>query len=105
MVLLLFLIRRLNIIVVKRRKEMLKNFHVELNGKKFFQVQKILEPKSLPDVLVTFHQKPEDPQGNLIIFHFIANAYSPRTKGKCSTSQGLIKMDFIIIYLEETRLI
>lgn len=66
--------------VVEKRRDILKNFHVEVNGEKHFEVQKVVEVKSLPGVLVTYHQKPEDPTDNFIILHFIANAYSPERK-------------------------
>lgn len=66
--------------VVEKRRELLKKFHIELNGEKHFEVQKIIELKSLPGVLVTYHQKPEDQKDSFLIFHFIANAYSPERR-------------------------
>ena len=74
--------------VVEKRRELLKNFHVELNGEKHFEVQKIIELKSLPDVLVTYHQKPEDPKDSFMIFHFIANAYSPERRGSAQQARS-----------------
>lgn len=64
-----------------KRLEMLKNFHVEVDGNKIFQiVGDILEIKSMNDVLVTKHENPERKGTYFKIYHFIINANSSERK-------------------------
>ncbi|EQB85831.1 hypothetical protein J2Z44_004302 [Clostridium punense] len=64
-----------------KRLEMLKNFYVEVDGNKIFQiVGDILEIKSMNDVLVTKHENPERKGTYFKIYHFIINANSGERK-------------------------
>lgn len=60
---------------LSKRIEILKNFYVEKNGEKYFQVvDGIFEHKDMKDVLLTRHENPEKKGTYFRIYHFIINA-------------------------------
>lgn len=67
--------------VLSKRIEILKNFYVEKDGEKYFQVvDGIFEHKKMNDVLLTRHQNPEKEGTYFNIYHFIINANSIERK-------------------------
>ncbi|TQK62032.1 hypothetical protein FB479_106115 [Brevibacillus sp. AG162] len=66
--------------VLEKRKTLLQNFYVEIEGEKHFETEQIIEsPDGMNDVIVTIHSNPEN--GSIFrIYHFIVNAYLPERK-------------------------
>ena len=63
--------------VLSKRIEILKNFYVEKDGEKYFQlVDGIFEHKKMNDVLLTRHENPDKKGTYFNIYHFIINANS-----------------------------
>lgn len=60
--------------LIKKRKEILENFYVEIDNQRYFETESaIWGIEGIPDVVVTSHKNPED--GNYFkIYHFIVNA-------------------------------
>lgn len=63
--------------VLSKRIEILKNFYVEKDREKYFQVvDGIFEHKKMNDVLLTRHENPEKKGTYFNIYHFIINSNS-----------------------------
>lgn len=61
--------------VLDRRLDILKNFFVEVDGIKYFQVVgEILKMKEMKDVLVTKHENPERKGSYFRLYHFVINS-------------------------------
>jgi len=66
--------------VLKKRKELLQNFYVDIDSIRHFETEQIIElTDEMKDVIITTHKNPES--GDLFkIYHFIVNAYLPERK-------------------------
>ncbi|AHN24414.1 hypothetical protein T479_16990 [Lysinibacillus varians] len=63
--------------ILNRRKNLLQNFYVELNGEKHFETIEMKEGyNEINDIVITKHKNPEN-NTNFEIYHFIVNAYRP----------------------------
>ena len=61
--------------VLEKRKKILSDFYVDVDGEKYFEViGKIKEIKGMDDVLVTLHKNPEKEGSYFKLYHFIVNA-------------------------------
>ncbi len=61
--------------VLEKRKTILNEFYVEIDGEKYFEViGGIREIPSMEDVLVTLHKNPEKEGSYFKLYHFIVNA-------------------------------
>lgn len=58
-----------------KRKRILEDFYVEINGNKLFVVEGIWESKVMKDVLITKHENPEKRGAYFRVYHFIINSY------------------------------
>lgn len=63
--------------VLENRETFLREFFVEINGKKYFETIELTKGfKELKDIVISTHKNPEN--GTLFkVYHFIANAYRP----------------------------
>lgn len=60
---------------LEKRKTILNEFYVEIDGEKHFEViGEIIEIPSMDDVLVTLHKNPEKEGSYFKLYHFIVNA-------------------------------
>jgi hypothetical protein len=63
--------------VMNRREEMLENFYLNLDGKKYFETLELTRGyHEIKDILISTHQNPEN-HSHFKIYHFIVNAHRP----------------------------
>ncbi|MFH7834428.1 hypothetical protein [Bacillus luti] len=62
--------------IIKKRRDFLNEFYIDIKGKHVFKVNRIEELKQFKDVIITSHTNPED-GSEVRIYHFIINAVLP----------------------------
>jgi len=63
--------------VLNRREEMLRDFFLDVDGKKYFETLELTSGfHEINDILISTHQNPEN-HSHFNIYHFIVNAYRP----------------------------
>lgn len=63
--------------VMDKREEMLKDFYLDIDGKKYFETLEFSKGfHEIKDILISTHQNPEN-HSHFKIYHFIVNAHRP----------------------------
>jgi hypothetical protein len=63
--------------ILEKRKQILKDFYVEVDGLRYFETIELLDNVlGLDNVLLTAHKNPED-DTVFKVYHFVVNAYLP----------------------------